>query len=854
MRTRIGGGEGRVPVGRSSFVGRESDLRRVVDALDGSAVVTLVGPAGVGKTRLVLEVAARIGSTYPDGARVALLGSVQEPSLVVVEVAACLGLRRTRGRPYVEAMLEWLEGRQMVVVLDNCEHVVEQVAELADVLVQRLPGLRILATSREPLGIAGEVLYRLAPLEVPRAGASAEAVTATEAVQLFVERARAREHRLELTGCDLDAVAEICRRLDGLPLAIELAAARVGVLAPAEIAERLDDRFRLLGSGLRTAEPRHRTLRSAVEWSHALLDEEERILFRRLAVFAGGFDLESAAAICAHPGFDAAAVVDRLARLVDKSLVVREPGPSSRYLLLETIRHFAGERLEAAGETTRSQDAHARWFAAVGDRAAEALRAGSERAWLDRLDRDHDNFRVALARLLETDEPAAELALASCLTMFWWTHGHHREGIGWLRAGLDRAPDAPAELRATALFNLAFLWAHDTDNWAKAAEFLDRGIAIARSDATTAASPILGYLLTLRGECANFAGDYETAEVLTREGAAIIRSHPDPWGAGFALWNIGFTHRCRGELDRAEACFEEMVAIQRRHGIGLVQMIGCKSLAEVAEARGELHRARGLAEESLQLRRELGAARLGYVHGSLPQALVTVARIALRQGDDDAASRALGEALPLAEEMRDADTVAEVRRLFDELHRRRRSGLPEATLRREGTVWSLAFEGERMHLHDLKGLRQLRELVARPRREIPAVALAAGTDGVPRDLGDAGPLLDERAREAYRRRLEELDDTIETAARFHDPERAARARAEREALVGELARATGLFGRQRRAGSMTERARVNVTRTLRDAIERIAEGCPSLAAHLDQSIRTGTMCSYTPAQPIAWRL
>jgi tetratricopeptide (TPR) repeat protein len=220
---------------------------------------------------------------------------------------------------------------------------------------------------------------------------------------------------------------------------------------------------------------------------------------------------------------------------------------------------------------------------------------------------------------------------------------------------------------AAALFHLGFLWAHDTGDWAYAATFLDRGIAAARAapDPGTA-SPLLGYLLALRGECANFAGDYDQALALTREGAEIIRRFPDPWGAGFALWNIGFTYRCRGELADAEACFEEMVAIERAHGIGLVLMIGCKSLAELAEERGDLQRARALYEEALSLRRGLGAARLGDVHGSLPQALLALGRVAAGLGDREAAQQALAEALPLAEELRDADTLAEARRLLAE--------------------------------------------------------------------------------------------------------------------------------------------------------------------------------------------
>ena len=659
-----------LPVLRSAFIGRDAEVYRLVKALQNTALLTLVGPAGVGKTRLALEVAARAADRYPDGVRLARLAPVQEPAMVGAAIAASLGIPRTGGRSYDEAMLAWLEERRLLLVLDNCEHVIGSVCELVDTLLQWLPDLTVLTTSLEPLDIEGELVHRVSPLGLPESGAATETLLASEAVQLFLDRARARQDDFQTTlgAVDAEAVGEICRRLDGLPLAIELAAARASALPPRELAARLDDRFRLLVHGLRTAEPRHRTLRAAIEWSYALLAPEEQALFRRLSVFAGGFDLDAAAAVCGDDDLDAEAMVDGVSRLVDKSLVVREGRDRPRYRLLETLRQFGAEQLAAAGEADRLQEAHLRWYVGLAQQAAAALRTGSEAEWLGRLSRDHDNFRAALASLLEGDRPTEVLALAADLSLFWWTHGHAREGIRWFQAGLERAPERPSELVAAALFHLGFLWAHDTGDWAYAATFLDRGIATARAvpDPGTA-SPLLGYLLALRGECANFGGKYDHALALTREGAEIIRRFPDPWGAGFALWNIGFSHRCRGELADAEACFDEMVAIQRAHGIGLVLMIGCKSLAELAEERGDLSRARALYEEALSLRRGLGAARLGDVHGSLPQALLAVGRVAAGLGDREAARHALAEALPLAEELRDSETLAQAGRLMDEL-------------------------------------------------------------------------------------------------------------------------------------------------------------------------------------------
>ncbi len=315
---------------------------------------------------------------------------------------------------------------------------------------------------------------------------------------------------------------------------------------------------------------------------------------------------------------------------------------------------------------------------------------------------------------------------------------------------------------------------------------------------------------------------------------------------------MGFAHLAGGDLDAAEACFEEMVAIQRQHGIGLVLMVGCNSLAEVAERRGDLSRARALYEEALQLRRDLGAARLGYVHGSLARSMLSVARVALAQGDRETASRHLAEALPLAEEMRDQELVAEIRHLTDE------PSAPDvgatAALLPGGSFWQIQFGGRSAHVADNKGMRHLRELLARPHQPIPAVALSAAVAGAGVPAGDAGPMLDGRALRAYRSRLQELDEEIGEADAHHDDERGARARHERDALVDELARATGLGGRSRRAGSSAERARLNVTRTIRHAVKEIAQVHPELGAHLDRCVRTGSVCVYEPPEQVTWRV
>lgn len=832
------------------FVGRERELDRLLTAAH-TGLITITGPGGVGKTTFAARAAAALGEDeFPDGVFAVRLAPIASPELVTAEVAASVGLPRTSGLSYESAIVDWLRDRRVMLILDNCEHVIEGVAALADRLTRELPDLFLLATSREPLEVPGERVLRLPPLDCPPEAANQAGLSDHEAVELFLARAGARDPHLEIEGEDLSEVARICRAVDGLPLAIELAAARVGTLPLADIAARIEDRVGFLVNRSRVAEERHRTLQATVEWSFALLEPDEREIFRRLAVFAGGFDLDAAVAVSGD-GLAAEQVEELVLRLVDKSLLTVPDRDQARFRMLETVRRFALGEAERAGEDPVLRDRHAEWFLQEGLRAGAALQAGPERPWLALLSREHDNIRAALDRLIRSETPERGLGLAAALGMFWWASGHTREGIGWTEKALAATGAAPPELRAAGLFGLGFLWAHDTDDWARAAEILDEGIGAAESVANPE-SPILGYLLCLRGQASNMAGEHRPALEMTRRGTEIIRGFGDPWGTGFGLWNIGFSLRYLGDDDGAWDRFEEMAELQRANGIGLVLMIACQSLAEIAEDRGEPREALVLYEEALELRRDLGAARLGNIHGSLPSALVAVARAARASGDRDRALAAAGEALPVAEELRDDETLTEARRILGDADPAW-SG-PSGAFERRGNVWAVSFDGEEALIADSKGMRQIRELIARPGQEIGAVTLSSAIDGTARDLGDAGEFLDQEALDRYRRRLGEIEAEIAEAESFNDPERIASANTEREALVAELARATGLGGRSRVAGSAIERSRVNVTRTVRSAIARIEEVAPRTGRHLDSSIRTGNFCVYEPASPVAWRL
>ena len=687
---------------------------------------TLIGPGGVGKTALAMTVAAACAESFPDGVIAVWLASLRSAELVGAEVAAALGLPKSGGRSYEDALSEWLADRDILLLLDNCEHVVPAVADLVDALTARLPRLRILATSREPLWVDGEGCYRLAPLPVVPADASFEEVAASPAVQLFRERAGARMRAPLGTERASRLVGEICRRLDGLPLAIELTAARATGLDLQDITAHLDDLFNLLPQPARRADGGQRSLRATVEWSDTLLTEQERRLLSRLGVFAGGFDLSAIKGICATEGQTAAQIAHLTARLVEKSLLMKA-GDEGRYQLLETIRQYAIENLTAAGEIDPVRDRHARWFLDAALHEAVNLATGPERPRIEALIRAEDNVRVALDRLIDI-APEEALALAANLTMFWWVQGKHKEGMRWLDRALGAAAGAQPELRAFGLFSTAFLFVHDTDDWAAAAPLFDQGIAVVSSPvgaspaAPPVAAPVLAYLLCLRGECDAIAGASKSAVARTQEGLAIISRFPDKWGQAVARWNVGYALLSAGDVEGAIAAFEE-IAEPAKGNQALIRLIAYQSLGEIWEKRGVPDRARSLYEAALRLRREIGAVRLGSVHGSLPQGLLAVARNTARLGQREAAATLLREALPLAEQMREETTAALIRTLLGQTTGTRPAHA--GTLRPEGGVWRVELDGESAHVADAKGLWHLRELLARPHEPVSAVSLIA---------------------------------------------------------------------------------------------------------------------------------
>ena len=457
-----------LPIQPTTFRGREHDLEKVKSLLDQHTLVTLFGAGGVGKTRLAVQAGADLLDQYPDGVWLAELAPITDPALVSSVIANVLGVNESDGHRVDEPILQRLKVKRLLLIIDNCEHVIEAVAALADAVCHSCPNVRMLTTSRQALGIGGEAVYWLPSLAVPEPNSSLRADDAAQygAIALFVDRATFADMRFALTDDNAPIVAEICRRLDGIPLAIELAAARVKVLSIPNLAHRLNERFRILTGGSRTALPRQKTLSALIDWSYDLLSTQEQTLFNRMAIFAGSFTLDAATSVCAGDGIDQLHVLDLTASLVDKSLVVADTGGrQERYRLLESTREYALEKLTVVGERERLARRYAEHFLGVAQGADSALGAMPLSEWLVRLEPDVENFRAILEWALDKARDAAlGGAVAGALEMFWWHRGLEAEGRRWVGAALGQIddgthPEVAARLRrAMALLTSRFLY------------------------------------------------------------------------------------------------------------------------------------------------------------------------------------------------------------------------------------------------------------------------------------------------------------------------------------------------------------------------------------------------------------
>jgi len=545
----------------TEFVGRRAELARVRDVLGGARLVTLTGPGGIGKTRLAMQVAAGAARAFRDGAWLAELGGLRDPGLLVGEVARSLGRSDRSSRWAVASLADYLQGRQALVVLDGCEHLADTCAVMADALLRACPELRILATSRHVLRVAGEATVAVGPMSVPAEGVcEPEELLGFEAVRLFAGRAAAVLPGFAVDAGNGAAVAGICRALDGIPLAVELAAVRLRSLSPDQILSRLDCRFRLLSGGGPACQPHHRTLRAALEWSYELLTEAEQAMWRRVSVFAGSFDLDAAEAVCAVGQVTLGQVADLVDALVAKSILLREGRGTARYRLLNTIGEFGLGRLRDRGNERVLRRRHWGWFAALAARQ-EAFGPGRA-GWIVALDADHENLRAALEfSMSEPGEAAAGARMACDLWRYWETHGHLTEGRRVLAALLDRL-DPAAPVRPRALWVAGFL-AHCQGDIPAARALLEAGLSAAReagdADAESWASSFLGWDLY-------YDGDPDRGYALAQTALRLHREADDPLGVVLALMQIGYIHLCAGEAQSAAAWFGECARICQSSG------------------------------------------------------------------------------------------------------------------------------------------------------------------------------------------------------------------------------------------------------------------------------------------------
>ena len=632
----------RIPISPTLFVGREDDVERLRGLLarDEVRLVTLTGPGGVGKSRLAFEVAVRIEDHYTDGMAYVLLGQVADPTLVLSRIAQGVGARESADRSVLDALRDYLADKNMLLLLDNFEHVLSVAPSVAELLAA-CPDLKILVTSRAALNLRGEQEYPVPTLGFRNMPRSAAEAMESEAVKLFVDRAKMANPRFELTDENAAAVVEICAGLDGLPLAIELAAARVRLLSPESLLDRLTSRLDVLSRGPRDLPERQQTLRALLDWDYDLLSDEERVAFRRLSVFAGGFTLAAAEATLFGDDLREFDMLDILEALLRKSLVHEHPPllDESRFGMLNTLREYARDKLEESGEGTLVRRRHAGYFLALAERGSPRLREADQVEWLEVFEREHDNMRGVLTWAAESGASDIELRLAGALAKFWEFHAHLTEGQRWLEGALSRGSDAPPELRAMCLDGAGVL-ARSQGEIKRAQSLLEESVAIRRQlgdkSALAASLRHLGTLLFDRN-------DLEGTRVHYEESLRLFREAGDEAGVAGTLNNLGVLATVHERWDTAAIFYEEALSFFR--GYGDIQGIAraLMNLGEVRMMQDKLVEAEELLKESFVLFQEIGSQwDIAYV-------LEGLAHVKTYRGSPGDAARLLGAAEALRE-------------------------------------------------------------------------------------------------------------------------------------------------------------------------------------------------------------
>ena len=596
-----------LPPQLTSFIGREREMHEAANLLDSARLLTLIGPGGTGKTRLSLQLAADRLSEFKDGVWLVELAALRDPAYIPSVIASVLDLHEVPGIPLIEIVMDYLRSKELLLILDNCEHLVEESAQIADQLLHACPQLKIIASSREALGVAGETVYRVPSLSLP--DSSSRSLMDSEATRLFIDRATKAEPRFRLTDHNASSIAQICARLDGIPLAIELAAARVKLFTPEQIADRLDDRFKLLTGGSRTALPRQQTLRALIDWSYHSLNETEQRAFRRLAVFSGGWTFEAAEAVIGESD-----TLDGLVGLVNKSLInVEEQRSTSRYRFLETIRQYAMEKLLESAEAVEVRDRHMEFFLQSIDQLAEAdqrIFGQEDTEWLDQMEVEHENLRAAL-EWSSSNHPQKSLRLAYLAASFWVARDYNHEARKWCRLVLERSQTLPDldEERAKVYGMLGWssiaIGDHRTGRDAAGA-----GVTLARrvGDLKT-----VGRLLSLVGLACTFLGEFQVAEDAVIEAETITRQRGYLAELSLMLTTRAqMTYFAYGDVERAKRYLDEAVSISRGTRLQWATTMSVFGMARIAGVMGDLATARAQFMESASNARRVGNRRLLY--------------------------------------------------------------------------------------------------------------------------------------------------------------------------------------------------------------------------------------------------
>ena len=635
-----------LPELQSSFVGRERELAELKQRLPTTRLLTLTGTGGIGKTRLAQQAAAEVLAAYRDGVWFVDLAPLRDPALVPSALAQMLQVTESAGQPLVTALCNHLRTKQLLLILDNCEHVLDACARLTEVLLRETAQVTVLATSREPLHLAAEHSYPLAALPLPDPQADLQSIARSDAVQLFVERARQHRPHFDLSQQRAHVVAEICVRLDGIPLALELAAARVAVLPVEQIVRLLDQRFRLLTSGNREL-PRHQTLRAMIDWSYELLDEAEKALFARLSVFAGGWSLEAASEVCSGEPIARDEVVYVLIGLIEQSLIVADDD-GDRYRMLETVREYAKDKLVVAGDAEAIRERHRDYFLAFAEQAQPKLMGADLLPWLQRLDEEHDNLRLALESSL-TVQPETCQRLCSALHRFWFTRGHLAEGRQWCARALGTGSDTEQTPARAKTLNVAGVLAYLQGDYLAAKSQLELSLAIRQQqgDRKGAASS-----LNNLGLVAWRQGIYLAARARHEEALAISRELGDRWAIANSLNNLGLVAWELRDAAAARALYEESLPIMMNLGdrASIARTLG--NLGHLDRELGNFAIAQGRYEESLAIALELESPEF------VAKALSALGDLALDQGEIASATVLCKESLEIQRKLGDKHDIA----------------------------------------------------------------------------------------------------------------------------------------------------------------------------------------------------